>query len=342
MLNTLFVQRDGAHVRLDHDTLRVDCDDERLLQIPLQQISAVVLFGGCTITPQAMRRCVAEGRQIVFLDYRGRFMCRVVGPTSGNVLLRLAQYRAHEDSGRRVAIARNVAAAKIRNSRATLLRGARDAGTSEARDRLSKAAAALARSLASVADAAGLDDIRGCEGEAARQYFGAFAALITVGKSEFAFALRTRRPPRDRVNAALSFVYALLVTDMVTALEGVGLDPQVGMLHGIRPGRASLALDLAEEFRSCVADRLVLTLINRRQLKPEHFEVRSSVGGSVMLCEEGRRLVLGLYQERKRDTVKHALLGRTVSFGLIPHLQARLLARHLRNEIGAYPPYVHG
>ncbi|MDP2182609.1 MAG: type I-C CRISPR-associated endonuclease Cas1c [Actinomycetota bacterium] len=341
-LNTLFVQRDSARVRLDHDTLRVEVDDEKLIQVPLQHLESVVLFGNCTITSRAMQRCVAEGRQVVFLDYAGRFMCRVVGPTSGNVLLRLAQYRAHEETATRMTVARKIVVGKIRNSRRTLLRGARDARMDAAKKRLIEAAGNLARALESLSSAASLDAIRGCEGDAAREYFGAFADLLTVERDEFAFALRSRRPPRDRVNASLSFVYALLVSDVVAALEGVGLDPQVGMLHGLRPGRASLALDLAEELRSCLADRLVLTLINRRQLRPDHFDARDEVGGSVLLNEEGRRLVLHAYQTRKRELVTHALLKKRVPFGYVTHLQARLLARWLRGDISEYPPYIHG
>jgi len=262
-LNTLFVQSPGALVRSDHDTLRVERQGERLLQIPLQQLGAVVLFGGCSITPQAMRRCVAENRQVVFLDYAGRFMCRVVGPTSGNVLVRLAQYRAHNDEEEGLRLARPIVAGKIRNSRNTLLRGARDSRDQHTQMRLRSAADALLRALESAIAASTLDELRGCEGDAGREYFGAFPGLLTVDSAEFAFRTRSRRPPRDRMNAALSFVYSLLVNDTVSALEGVGLDPQVGMLHGIRPGRPSLALDLAEELRSCLADRLVLTLVNR-------------------------------------------------------------------------------
>lgn len=341
-LNTLFVQRNGAHVRVDHDTLRVEAEGEHLLQIPLQHIGSVVLFGNCSMSSQAMRRCVAEDREVTYMDFAGRFMCRVVGPTSGNVLLRLAQYRAHEDAARRLSVARVIAGAKIRNSRSTLLRGARDARSPGAKQRLCAAAEAMARRLETLEATADLDGVRGCEGDAAREYFSVFSDLITADKSEFAFALRTRRPPRDRVNAALSFMYAILVNDCVAALEGVGLDPQVGMMHGIRSGRASLALDLAEEFRSCLADRLILTLINRRQLKRTHFQVRDAAGGSVLLNETGRRVVLQAYQERKQRETRHAFLKSAIPFGLVPHLQARLLARHLRGDIEQYNPFLYG
>lgn len=340
-LNTLFVQRHGAHVRLDHDTLKVEADGERLLQIPLQHLGGVVLFGNCTMSPPAMHRCVSENREVTYMDFAGRFRCRVIGPTSGNVLLRLAQFDIHRNDDRRLFLARAFARAKIANSRNTLLRGARDARSPASKERLSASAERLASALAALPAARSLDEVRGREGEAAREYFASFPDLLTVDKSDFAFAVRTRRPPRDRVNAALSFVYALVVNDAVAALEGVGLDPQVGMLHGVRPGRASLALDLAEEFRSCLADRLVLTLINRRQLKVGHFDVRDGAGGSVTLNEEGRKLVLTAFQERKAAPIRHSFLKSAVPFGLVPHLQARLLARHMRAELDYYPPFVY-
>ncbi|MGV8082332.1 MAG: type I-C CRISPR-associated endonuclease Cas1c [Coriobacteriia bacterium] len=342
LLNTLYVQRSGAHVRLDHDTLCVDVEGEKVMQIPLLRLQSVVLFGECTITSWAASRCVTDGIEVVHMTHGGRFASRHVGPTSGNVLLRLAHYDAHRDESRRLEIARNIVAAKIRNSRSTLQRGARDAKCDSTRLALGNAATKLRATLESTSEANDMNEVRGLEGEAARQYFGAFSDLITVDKSEFAFALRSRRPPRDRVNAMLSFVYALLVTDCVAALEGIGLDPQVGMLHCVRPGRPSLALDLAEEFRSCVADRLVLTLINRRQIQQRDFDVRDNVGGSVLLNEEGRRTVIAAYQERKQAIVAHPYLRQPVPIGLVPHVQARLLARHLRGDLESYRPFVCG
>lgn len=342
LLNTLFVQTPEAYVHLDHDTLRVEVNRQPLLRVPLHHLGAVVLFGTATMSPQAMQQCVREGREVVFLDFAGRFRCRVVGPVSGNVLLRLAQYEAHHHPEKRLAIARRIAGGKIQNARLTLLRGARDATSDERRQTITQAAERLAESLKKLPTAINLDDVRGIEGEAGAWYFGAFGKLITTGASEFAFTLRTRRPPRDRTNALLSFLYALLGSDCTAAAEGVGLDPQVGMLHAVRPGRPALALDLMEEYRSGLVDRLALTLINRRQIRPEHFEAREEAGGSVLLNEEGRKLVLTAYQKRKQESVQHRLLKQPTPLGLVPHVQARLLARHLRGDLAHYPPFLFG
>lgn len=340
LLNTLFVQTPHAYVRLEGDTLRVEVEKACRLQVPLQHLGGVVLFGDAMMSPGAMGRCAADGRAVTFLDFAGRFRCRVVGPVQGNVLLRTAQHAAACDAGRRLEIARRVVGAKIRNSRQTLLRGAREAKTEEGRTTLAAAAAVLAESLAAVRSVGTLDALRGCEGESAAAYFGVFGHLLTVETTAFAFTLRTRRPPRDRVNALLSFLYALLANDCTAAAEGVGLDPQIGFLHALRPGRPALALDLMEELRSGLADRLALTLINRRQVRPDHFDVRKDAGGSVLLNEEGRKAVLTAYQRRKEDAMRHRLLKQEVPLGLVPHLQARLLARHLRGEVADYQPFL--
>jgi CRISPR-associated protein Cas1 len=268
----------------------------------------------------------------------------LVGPECGNVLLRKAQYTAHADQDRTVAIARPIVAGKIKNARQTVLRAARDAISAQRTGEaavLSSHAELMAGYLQALPQMETLDGIRGIEGQAAACYFGVFGLMITREKEAFAFKNRTRRPPRDRVNALLSFVYSLLTADCVAALSGVGLDPQFGYLHCIRPGRPALALDLMEEFRSCMADRLILSLINLRQIGPEDFELRP--GGeeeSVMLTEHGRKTVLTAYQNRKKEEVSHPLLKQKTPFGLVPHLQARLLSRHLRGDLPAYIPYV--
>jgi len=337
-MNTLFVTHQGAFARLDGDTVRVDANGAKLLQVPLLALGSLVFFEGASLSPPLMSRCAKDGRDITFLDFAGRFQCRVVGPLSGNVLLRQAQYAAQADAERCIAIARPIVAAKIKNARATLLRSARDTLDAANAATLLQQAAYMADQLAMLPDMATLDQIRGVEGQSASCYFAAFGAMIARDKSEFAFVTRTRRPPRDRVNALLSFVYSLLTTDCASALEGVGLDPQFGYLHCLRPGRPALALDLVEEFRSCIADRLVLTLLNRRQLNPEHFETRP--GESVMLTAEGRKILLTAYQSRKQEEVTHPLLQAQTPLGLVPHLQARLLARHLRGDLPTYPPFV--
>jgi CRISPR-associated protein Cas1 len=337
LLNTLYVMTPGAYVRLDHDTLRVELERKTQLQVPLHHLSALMLFGRVSITGEALRRCASEGRAVTLLDGRGHFQGRMIGPTSGNVLLRKAQYDVHADLDRTASVARMVVAGKLRNSRQTLARAARDATREEARGALREAAERVAEQLAALAGARQIEVIRGLEGQAAALYFEAFPWMITAPTEEFAFRTRSRRPPRDRVNGLLSFVYTLLTADCVAAVEGVGLDPQFGYLHVLRPGRPALALDLVEEFRSSVADRLVLTLINRRQIRPEHFEERD--GGSVTLTDDGRKEVLAAYQRRKSEEVLHPMFKEPIPLGLAPHLQARLLARHLRGELDEYPPF---
>jgi CRISPR-associated protein Cas1 len=337
-LNTLFVTTQGAYVKLDGDTVRVDADGTKLIQVPLLHLGSLVLFGGASISPPLMCRCAEEGREITFLDWSGRFKARVVGPMSGNVLLRKAQYDAQADETRAIAIARCIVAGKIKNARQTLMRAARETKDTDASAALNEQATFIANHLQSLPEMTTLDGIRGIEGQTASCYFAVFGNMITRSKSEFAFATRTRRPPRDRVNALLSFVYALLTNDCVSAVEGVGLDPQFGYLHCLRPGRPALALDLMEEFRSYLADRLVLTLINKKQIQPDHFESRP--GESVMMTAEGRKIVLSAYQTRKAEEVSHPLLQTKTPLGLVPHLQARLLARHLRGDLPAYLPYI--
>lgn len=339
LLNTLYVQTPEAMVKLDHDVLAVEIDGERRMRVPLQHLSGVVLFDRARMTTSAMARCAADGRSVVHLDYRGRFQFRVVGPTSGNVLLRVAQHDAAADAQRKLAIARRMVAGKVRNSRAVLMRGARDLRDAHSQETVAAAAVELQRLLETLPEVGNLDGVRGIEGEAAHVYFAVFGRLIAAPSAEFAFALRTRRPPRDRVNALLSFVYALLANECVAAAETVGLDPQIGYLHALRPGRPSLALDLMEELRAGWADRLVLTLINRRQIRAEHFEVREGVADSVQLTEDGRRIVITEYREKAQRRVAHAVLDKTIPLGLVPQVQARILARSLRQQVADYVPF---
>jgi CRISPR-associated protein Cas1 len=340
LLNTLFVMTPDAYVRLDHDTLRVEAEGSKLMQVPLHHLGSVMLFGNAMISAQAMHRCAADGRAVVLMDHAGRFMARVVGPVCGNVLLRQAQYEAHRDDARSLSIARAIVAGKVKNSHQAIARAARETRSLQDAEALRACADALAGLLMSLPAQPTTDAVRGIEGQAAALYFEQFGAMITVPPDDFSFRTRTRRPPRDRVNALLSFVYALLTSDCTAACEGVGLDPQFGFLHTLRPGRPSLALDLMEEFRPFLADRLVLTLINRRQIRPQHFEHREGAGDSVLLTKEGRQIVLQAYQERKKEDVPHTLLKEKAPFGLLPHLQARLLARHLRGDLETYLPFM--
>lgn len=275
---------------------------------------------------------------VVWLNRHGRFKGRLAPATGGNVLLRRAQHLALSDLDRRVLIGRNLLGGKLRNARYMLLRGARETTEPGEQAALREAAAHTADVLARLPTRDDLDLMRGDEGEAARSYFHVFPYLIRGDRELFAFAQRNRRPPLDPMNALLSFLYTLLRADCVAALEGVGLDPQVGFFHALRPGRPALALDLMEELRPVVADRLALSLVNRGQLQASDFEAHP--GGAVYLNETGRRTVLAAYQKRKEEEVEHRVIGGRTPIGLIPHLQARLLARHLRDDLEFYPPFV--
>lgn len=338
LLNTLFVTKPRAYLHLDHDTVRVEVERELQLQAPLLQLGSIVCFGDVMLSPALMHRCADDGRSLVLLDTNGRFKARLEGPTSGNVLLRRAQHLALSDASRRLAIARTMVAGKVRNSRFVLLRAARESRTEDEAAILRGAADVQATVLARMAERDDLDILRGDEGEAARAYFQTFTYMIREHRAAFAMAERNRRPPRDPMNAVLSFLYTLLRADCAAALEGVGLDPQIGFFHALRPGRPALALDLMEELRAILADRLALTLVNRKELKPVDFDHHES--GAVYLNETGRRAVIVAYQKRKQDEIEHRVLGGKTPLGLVPHLQARLLARHLRNDVPHYIPYI--
>jgi len=339
LLNTLYVQTQGAVLHLDHDTVRIEVERETKLRLPLLRLSGIVVFGRVTLTPFLIQRCAEDGRNLVWLNRNGRFKARVDGPTRGNVLLRRAQHLALSDRKRTLLIAQQFVAAKLQNSRQVLLRGAREASAESARLALAAAAERVAEGLGRLKQCGDLDVLRGAEGEAARAYFGVFGYHLRGDSDSFVMDGRTRRPPRDRVNALLSFLYALLRAECIAALESVGLDPQVGYLHALRPGRPALALDLMEELRPVLADRLAITLINRRQLQAEHFA--SLPGGAVNLTDDGRRELLQAYQQRKEEEVTHRVLQQKLPIGLIPYVQARLLARHLRGDLDDYPPFLY-
>jgi CRISPR-associated protein Cas1 len=296
-----------------------------------------VVFGRVVVSPALLERCALDGRGLVWLDYRGRFVGRIEGPTRGNVLLRREQHLALTDGSRTLEIAKHVVAAKVQNSRHALLRGSRESSDPDEAQRITGAANHLAGTIDRVPSATDLNELRGLEGDAARAYFGVFDLLVRVDRTSFPFDIRTRRPPRDRANSLLSFLYALVLAECSSALEGVGLDPQVGYLHALRPGRPALALDLLEELRPVIADRLALRLINRRQLQTSDFE--DQPGGAVYLAEQGRRTVLRAFQERKMENIPHRVLGKSIPVGLLAHVQARLLARHLRGDLPAYPAF---
>jgi CRISPR-associated protein Cas1 len=339
LLNTLYVTTEGAYLRADHETLRVEVERETKLQVPFHHIGGVVCFGDIMMSPAAMARCAEDGRFVVLLDRNGRFKARIEGPVSGNVLLRCAQHEAMRDSERTLSIARNMVGGKIQNSRQIVLRGGREADDPADAQALRNTADVLANALGRIPHCNDLDSLRGIEGESARAYFSTFDRMIREDRDAFKMNGRNMRPPTDPINALMSFLYALILNDCVAAAEGVGLDPQMGFLHALRPGRVALALDLMEELRSVLADRLVLTLINRRQVSAKDFIQRS--GGAVHMEDAARKEVIVAYQKRKQEEITHPVLDQKMPLGLVPHVQARLLARVLRGDPEGYPPFLY-
>lgn len=338
LLNTLYVTSPDAWLRLEGETVCVELEQVKKLQVPLHHLGAIVVFGAAGLTPALVARCAEDGRAVVLHDRHGRFQARVEGATSGNVLLRQAQYQAQADAARALDLARAFVLGKVRNERAVLLRSGRENADDAESAKLKDAAERLGRIVDRIPTAPDLDGLRGLEGDAARIYFEHFTLMIKpTQRQTFRFDTRSRRPPRDPMNALLSFCYALLMNDVRSAVEGAGLDSQFGFLHALRPGRAALALDLMEEFRPCIADRVALTLVNRAQLTDGDFNERP--GETVLLKDDARKTLLAVYQDRKREELQHALLEQPVPVGLLPHLQARLLARTLRGDIPAYPAY---
>jgi CRISP-associated protein Cas1 len=338
LLNTLYLTLSG-YLHLENDTLRFDVERETRLRVPLHHIGSVVCFGDVLVSPAVIGRLAEEGKSLVILDRAGRFRARIEGPVNGNVLLRKAQFERAASPEFSLNLAKAFVAGKLRNSRYILLRGARDASDPQDAAHLRETAGALAGNLRYLEFAVDLDSVRGFEGESARRYFAALPFILRSDQREpFTPDGRSRRPPEDRMNALLSFLYSLLTNDCRSALESVGLDPQLGFLHAIRPGRAALALDLLEEFRSILGDRLTLTLINRKQLQPSDFELRP--GGAVQLHENARKALILAYQERKQELITHPLLDQKLAIGLLPQIQARLLARVIRGEAEDYIPYV--
>ena len=338
LLNTLFVMTQGAYLAKEGEAVLVRVEGATKARFPIHNLGGIVCFGNVGCSPFLMGHCAGNNVAITFLSEHGRFLAKAVGKTSGNVLLRREQYRRTDDPEAAAAIARNIVAAKVANCRAVLSRAVRDHGDKMDGARVSQAVSRLSRIGQQVLSGAPLERTRGLEGEAANAYFAVLGELVTVNRDAFDFEQRTRRPPLNRMNALLSFFYVLLAHDVESALEAVGLDPQVGFLHRECPGRASLALDLMEELRPVVADRLALTLVNRQQVKPGGFTVQD--GGAVLMDDATRRSVLKAYQERKRDELRHPYLDDKVQIGMVPFTQALLLARHLRGDCEQYPPFM--
>jgi len=338
-LNTLYVTTQGSYLGKDGECVVVRIEGKDKAKIPVHTLGGVVCFGQVGFSPALMGHCAENGVGVSFLSEHGRFIAQVRGPVSGNVLLRREQYRWADSPEMSARMARSVLTGKIANSRNVLLRAARDHGGDGREERLRFASDQLERCLASLQSPdVPLDEMRGIEGEAGAAYFGVFDALVTSVAPEFAFVRRTRRPPLDPLNALLSFVYTLLTHDIRSAIECVGLDPAVGFLHRDRPGRPSLALDMLEEFRAVVADRLVLSLVNLGQVKSKGF--RKTESGAVLMEDDTRKEVILAYQKRKQEEVEHLFLEEKMPLGLLWHMQSLLLARHIRGDMDGYPPYV--
>ena len=337
-LNTLFVTTDGAYLAKDGQAVAVRHEKETRLRVPLHNLDGVVCFGRVGLSPAIMGACAEAGVSISLLTEYGRFRAAIVGFSPGNVLLRREQYRVADDDAKSCQVARSIVAGKIANARSVLMRAVRDGTSASENCPFAETIQKMAGHLELTRYCESLAEVRGVEGESARSYFGVFDHLLTAGKPELCFAGRVRRPPTDPVNALLSFLYTILAHDARSACESVGLDAAVGFLHRDRPGRPGLALDLMEEFRAFLVDRLVLSLVNRRQVSTSGF--RKTESGAVEMDDKTRKVVLTAYQKRKQDTITHPFLNEKTTVGLLVHLQARLLARHLRGDLDAYPPFI--
>lgn len=338
LLNTLFVTSEDIYLSLEGENVLANRDKEVVARYPLHTLQSIVSFSYPGASPALMGKCAQYGIGLAFCSPQGRFLARVCGESSGNVLLRREQYRIADDPARCCQIARTMIFGKLSNGAASIQRTLRDHALRVQDCGLEDAASDIRQMLPQILAAADPDTLRGLEGVAATAYFGVFDHMLLNRKEEFFFHGRNRRPPLDRVNAMLSFAYSLLAHDCASALESVGLDSYVGFLHQDRPGRQSLALDLMEELRACMADRFVLTLVNNRMIRPEDFQVQDS--GAVLLTDDGRQKFLKTWQERKRDTLTHPYLGEKLSWGMIPYVQALLLARCLRGDLDGYPPFL--
>lgn len=337
LLNTLHVMTQGTYLHRDGETVAVKVGDELKLRVPIHTLEGLVCWGRVSCSPPVLGLCCERGVGISFLSEQGAFIARVNGPVSGNVLLRRQQYRIADDESRSLAIVRTIVAAKIANSRVVLLRAAREIVNEACEKDLREAANRLSWAGLEAVKATSIDEARGHEGIAGQVYFSGFDHIIGGDREAFHFKGRSRRPPLDRVNALLSFAYALLRHDIESALETVGLDPAVGFLHADRPGRPSLALDLMEELRAVLADRLVLTLINRRQVQGSGFTEQD--GGGIQMDDATRKQVVSAWQSRKQDGIEHPYLKERIPLGLVPYVQALLLARHVRGGLDAYPAF---
>ena len=335
LLNILYIQTQGMYLRQEGETVVAEKERQVVARIPIHTLSGIVCFGNVLCSPFLLGLCGEHGVHVSFLSEHGRFLGRVEGPVSGNVLLRTAQMKAAFDSSMPQALAKSFVIGKILNSRTILQRRVRDHGEDAGCTQAIHYMESLVRDIRKVES---LDQIRGIEGEAAACYFGVFNSLVLAQKDAFSIQNRNRRPPLDPMNALLSFLYTLLAHDCTGALESVGLDPQIGFLHALRPGRPSLALDLMEEFRAPLADRMALSLVNLQQMSSKTFKYTES--GAVEMTEDAIKTLLQAWQKKKQESILHPFLNEKVEIGLLPYVQALLLARHLRGDLDAYPPFI--
>ena len=338
LLNTLFVTSEDVYLSLDGENVVANRGGEIAARYPLHTLQSIVSFSYAGASPALMEACAARGVGLAFCSPRGKFLARVCGPSQGNVLLRRMQYRVADDPGESCRTARMMIFGKVYNARWSVERTKRDHAMRVDTGRLAEVSAQLQGLLPQIAAETSLESLRGLEGSGATAYFGVLDEMILREKETFFFHERSRRPPLDAFNALLSFAYSLLAHDCASALESVGLDAYVGFLHRDRPGRESLALDLMEELRACMADRFVLTIVNNRVLKASDFVFRES--GAVLLTDEGRRTFLRRWQDRKRETITHPFLEEKLPWGLVPYVQSLLLARYLRGDLDDYPPFL--
>lgn len=338
LLNTLFITTDGVYLSLNGDTIVIQKEKEILAQFPLHNFEQITIFGYMGVSPFLMQKCTEQNIVLSFMTSGGRFMARVIGKTNGSVLLRKEQYRCSDDKKKSLLYAQGFLAGKIYNSRWILERMLRDHPDRIEIEQFRQGSMQLKKACQDVVQSENLDALRGVEGESAKAYFSLFDAMILQQKEDFFFTERNRRPPLDRMNCLLSFLYALLANDAGAALEGVGLDSYVGFLHRDQPGRNSLALDLMEELRPVMADRLALALVNRKAICPQDFREESS--GAVLLTDDGRKKVLKAWHDMKEGMIKHPYLKENIKWGLVPHAQALLLARALRGDLDAYPAFL--
>jgi CRISPR-associated protein Cas1 len=338
LLNTLYITSENAYLSLDGETVCVEIQKGKIGQIPLHTLESIVSFSYGGASPAFMGACAKRGITLAFFNPYGKFLCRVIGESRGNVLLRKQQYRISDNESQSCLIARNFILGKVYNCRWSIDRTIRDHSLRVDAEKCQNAISFLSNSIEKIKYEGNLNTLRGLEGETASIYFGIFDQLILNQKDDFFFHGRNKRPPLDNMNAMLSFGYTLLANDCAGALEGVGLDSYVGFMHRDRPGRKSLAFDLMEELRPILVDRFVISLVNNRQIKGEHFS--KSESGSVTFTDSGKKKFLTAWQEHKKETLTHPYLEEKISWGLVPHIQALLLARYLREDIDGYPPFL--